>query len=88
MTRKKVTPKVVDFSVPHSYVMKPGSYNRADLNRRLASEWRGRFYISQEKLDELAEEKLTGKYNTEQDNLCNICFTYKSNNGTCNCIGD
>jgi hypothetical protein len=37
-------------------------------------------------LDKLAEEKLTGGFNTRRSNQCETCFTAKSVNGTCNCI--
>ena len=36
-------------------------------------------------LDKIAEEKLTGRYNTKRSNICSNCFTAKSVNGTCGC---
>jgi hypothetical protein len=36
-------------------------------------------------IDKIADEKLTGRYNTKKSNLCDSCFTYKSKNGSCNC---
>lgn len=38
-----------------------------------------------ETIDRLAEEELTGKFNTHKSNLCGGCYTYRSNNGTCLC---
>lgn len=36
-------------------------------------------------MDKIAEEKLTGGYDTRKKNLCPNCFTYKSVNGSCGC---
>lgn len=36
-------------------------------------------------LDKIADEKITGKYNTKRTNLCGTCNTYKSVSGTCLC---
>lgn len=42
-------------------------------------------FVSQATIDRLAEEELTGKFNTHKSNLCGGCYTYRSNNGTCLC---
>ena len=42
-------------------------------------------FVIQATIDRLAEEKLTGKFNTRKSNLCGGCYTYRSNNGTCLC---
>lgn len=45
--------------------------------------------LPEEYRDRIAEKefqaKLTGGYNTKRSNRCEMCFTTKSANGTCNC---
>lgn len=36
-------------------------------------------------LDKIADEAITGKYNTKRSNLCQGCNTFKSVSGTCMC---
>jgi hypothetical protein len=36
-------------------------------------------------LDRIAEESITGKYDTSASNLCGLCFQARSVNGTCAC---
>ena len=36
-------------------------------------------------LDRIADETISGKFNTKRKNLCGGCFQYKSFNGTCGC---
>lgn len=36
-------------------------------------------------LDKIAEESITGKYNTRPSNLCTECFTFRSVGSSCNC---
>lgn len=36
-------------------------------------------------LDRLAEESITGKFDTSPSNICGTCFTARSGNGECFC---
>lgn len=36
-------------------------------------------------IDKLAEQKLTGGFNTRRSNICTKCFVARSANGSCNC---
>lgn len=36
-------------------------------------------------LDKLADEKLSGGYNTKRSNVCVSCFVARSSNDTCMC---
>jgi hypothetical protein len=36
-------------------------------------------------LDKIAEETITGRFNTKRDNRCPTCFMCRSANGSCNC---
>jgi len=36
-------------------------------------------------LDKIADEKFSGGFVLKRRNLCNVCFEYRSANGTCGC---
>jgi hypothetical protein len=42
-------------------------------------------FFNRAEADRLADKAFTGGYNLKKTNLCSECFTYKSENGTCNC---
>jgi len=81
----KPAPRYIDFTGIPPHLLKKGSPTLADVNRRLAREWSGARSLPPHVLDELAEERITGGYNVSEGNLCDKCYTYKSNNGQCNC---
>ena len=40
---------------------------------------------SQQYLDEVADKKFTAGYDIRKSNRCDVCFTFRSTSGSCNC---
>ena len=73
-----------DSAVPR-HLNKPGSPTLAYFNQKCGREYAGSQAPPSWVLDRIADEKRTGGYNTKRSNLCEGCFTYKSDNGACMC---
>lgn len=62
----------------HAYhkLAREGNWTAINPHKRKPPQWL---------LDKLAEEQLTGKFNTAKANKCPVCNTYRSAQGGCWC---